>query len=154
MEEIVEVAEDEKATRLSRLGSALIDMLIMMVFTLPFSYALGLFEYIKSGEQPPPLVTAIVVVLGIAIYFAINGKLLAQKGQTIGKKFNNIKIVTLEGEKPDLLQLMVKRYLPYFGFPYVPFIGTLLNLVNLCWIFGKSSRCLHDYIAGTKVVKA
>jgi uncharacterized RDD family membrane protein YckC len=152
MEEKIELAAEEIASRSTRLGSALIDMIPIIAITLPLSYALGLFDYIEAGQQPPLGLTAISAIAGFTIYFALNGKLLAQNGQTIGKKYNNIKIVTLEGDKPSIQHLLLKRYLPYFGFPYLPIVGGIVNLINLCWIFGKSKRCLHDHIAGTKVI--
>jgi len=36
----------------------------------------------------------------------------------------------------------------------VPLFGGLFWIVDVCLIFGEERRCLHDYIAGTKVVRA
>ena len=36
----------------------------------------------------------------------------------------------------------------------LPVIGAILGLVNILFIFGPEKRCLHDYIAGTRVIKA
>jgi len=145
--------ELENATRGERLGAALIDALIIMVVNIPLAYFMGYFE--NFGEVTPPLSSIITLaVVGFILYFAVNGKLLHTSGQTIGKKINGIRIVKLDGTKPDIKELLVKRYIPYFGFPYIPYIGGLVNLINLCFIFGKEKRCLHDKIAGTKVVKS
>jgi hypothetical protein len=38
--------------------------------------------------------------------------------------------------------------------PLVPFLGGLVALVDVLFIFGPSKRCLHDLVAGTKVVEA
>ena len=143
----------EDASRWARLGSALIDGILIMIVTMPLAYFIGFFE--NLGEAPPDLgKTLLIAFVGFALYFAINGKLLYENAQTIGKRFNGIKIVNLDGSKPSIQDLIVKRYIPYFGFPYIPYIGGLVNLVNLCFIFGKERRCLHDRIAGTKVVKS
>jgi uncharacterized RDD family membrane protein YckC len=153
MDEVTTVEEPEKATRLSRLGAALIDMLIVLVITMPVAYLLGAFDYADRGEEPSLLLSLVLGVFSIGVFFALNRKLLAENGQTIGKRFNKIRIVRLNGDKPELTHLVLKRYVPYFGFGYIPFIGGILSLVNVCWIFGAPSRCLHDYIADTKVVK-
>jgi uncharacterized RDD family membrane protein YckC len=148
----IEIALQD-ASRGARLGSALIDMLLLLVIILPLALFLGVFE--NLGDTPPPLGTTILMaVISLGLYFAMNGKLLYENAQTIGKKFNGIKIVNLDGSKPSIQDLIVKRYIPYFGFPYIPYIGGIVNLVNLCFIFGKERRCLHDKIAGTKVVKS
>ncbi len=153
MEETVELIESEKASRWSRLWAALIDMLIMMAITLPIAYFMGSFEYIQAGKEPPLMSAIVVGVISITSFFAVNGKLLKENGQTVGKRINNIKIVNLDDSLPDFKELIIKRYIPFFGFPYIPFIGGIVNLVNVCWIFGKESRCLHDVIANTKVIK-
>jgi hypothetical protein len=47
---------------------------------------------------------------------------------------------------------MLWRYLPTVLLSYVPAIGQLLaGIVNPVLIFGKEKRCLHDYIAKTRV---
>jgi hypothetical protein len=34
----------------------------------------------------------------------------------------------------------------------IPFIGNFVNLADALFIFGEEHRCLHDHIAGTKVI--
>jgi len=34
----------------------------------------------------------------------------------------------------------------------VPQVGGLIGLVDILFIFGKERRCLHDLLAGTRVV--
>ena len=36
----------------------------------------------------------------------------------------------------------------------VPYVGGLFSLVDILCIFGEERRCIHDMIAGTKVVEA
>lgn len=142
----------EDASRLSRLGAAIIDSLIMMIVTMPLAYYLGVFDDFGVAE-PQSSTIAIVGVVGLVFFFLVNGKLLHANAQTVGKKFNNIRVAHLDGSKPSLMQLVLRRYVPYFGFQYIPFVGGVLSTVNLCFIFGKKKRCLHDRIASTRVVK-
>jgi uncharacterized RDD family membrane protein YckC len=144
----------ENASILSRFWASIIDMLIIVAFTLPFIYLLDALEYIKFSREKSVLASITMPFVGIAVFFIINTKLLINSGQTIGKKINNIKIVRLDGTKPDFYQLLLKRYLPFFGFPYIPIIGGIVSFIDIWFIFGKQSQCLHDMIAGTKVVNS
>jgi len=151
MEEI----EQEKADRLTRLGSLLIDIVILCIIVVPIGYLVGVFDGL-SQEPPvePPLPLALfMLVVNLAVYAAVNWSLLEKNGQTIGKKFNGIKIVKTDGSKPSRNDLIFKRYFAYIVIPMLPVIGQLLSLIGNLMIFGKQRRCLHDHIAGTKVVK-
>ncbi|MFT5702517.1 MAG: putative RDD family membrane protein YckC [Desulforhopalus sp.] len=141
------------ASRKERLGAALVDGLMLLVINSPIFYFSGAFDYIVVNETLPLRLTIILALLGVFTFFILNGKLLISQGRTIGKKLFNIKIVSLNDELPTIKQIIIKRYIPYLGFPYIPFVGGILNMVNICCIFGKESRCLHDFIAKTKVIK-
>jgi uncharacterized RDD family membrane protein YckC len=51
------------------------------------------------------------------------------------------------------MAIILKRSLPITLFSLIPVIGGLLGLANIGFIFRKDRRCLHDIIAGTKVVQ-
>lgn len=143
----------ELASRWSRLGAALIDGLLIAAVMMPLMYMFGLFD--EMVENPYSFKVALIgAVLGIGLFFAINGKFLYETAQTVGKKILGIRVVCLNGSKPEFKDLVVKRYVPFFGVQYIPYIGGLLSLVNICFIFGQEKRCVHDLIAGTKVIKA
>jgi uncharacterized RDD family membrane protein YckC len=64
------------------------------------------------------------------------------------------KIVDLSGNIPHFEKLLVLRYLVLGLVTQIPIIGSLAGLVNALFIFGKERRCVHDYMAGTRVVEA
>lgn len=95
--------------------------------------------------------TFIILIFGIVITFVLQGYLLHQYGQTIGKRLLGIKIVENEsGQKPTLMRTFVIREcgMSVLG------LSMLLNLINVLWIFGPPRKCLHDYWSSTKVVNA
>jgi uncharacterized RDD family membrane protein YckC len=139
------------ASRWARLGAAIIDGLIIMVVTMPVMYLTG-FDTVSSGMPPSWGYSFVIGLVGIAVFAAINGKLLVSAGQTIGKRALGIKIVSLNGELPTLNEHILKRYGVYFLLGQVPSIGQLLTLINVLLIFGQEKRCGHDLVAGTKVV--
>jgi uncharacterized RDD family membrane protein YckC len=90
---------------------------------------------------------------GFIAFLVVHGYLLKKSGQTVGKKLLGTKITDLEGNLPDFTTLIVKRYLPVSVVSIVPMIGPLLSLIDIVFIFRQDRRCVHDLIAGTKVVE-
>ena len=62
-------------------------------------------------------------------------------------------IVGLDGGNKGAVHLLVYRFVPALLFPEVPFLGSLFALVDTLAIFGRERRCIHDRIAGTKVIE-
>ena len=63
-----------------------------------------------------------------------------------------IKIVDLQGDQVGISKLYFLRYLFFSLVSQVPQVGGLIGLVDVLFIFGKERRCLHDLLAGTRVV--
>ncbi|MEO7100478.1 MAG: RDD family protein [Luteolibacter sp.] len=100
--------------------------------------------------------------IGYAIFFtivhfsllmAIQWKFLKATGQTIGKKVAKTRIVTMDGKKPEITDLVFKRYAFVSLINTIPVVGGFLSLVDSLLVFRKDRRCLHDLVAGTQVVK-
>jgi uncharacterized RDD family membrane protein YckC len=148
----------DDASRGDRLGSMIIDSIILSVISLivilSIVYLTGGFDRLQHSPpvEMPLYYTFGILLFNIAIYAAVNWKLLGEEGQTIGKKFNKIRIVNLDGSQPTRNEILLKRYTPYVMIPLIPLIGGLISLVGTFMIFGKQRRCLHDRIAGTRVV--
>ncbi|MBI2379936.1 MAG: RDD family protein [Gammaproteobacteria bacterium] len=140
------------ADRGTRLGAAIIDGLIMMALVLPVMYVSGYFALAMAGEQPSLATQLGWSLLGFTAFVLVQGKFLAQSGQTIGKKLLKIRIVTLEGDKPEFKKLVGLRYLVPQLIAAIPLVGPVFGLANVLAIFGAERRCIHDYIAGTRVV--
>lgn len=139
----------ELASRWDRLWASIIDGLMIMAVTIPLIYFTGGFD---DSKEPSLVYLLLVTLVATAVFFLINGKLLASSGQTVGKRFLGIKIVALDGAKADVQPHLIKRYAFYMMIGVLPVIGTILSNINILFIFGKSKRCLHDHIAATKVI--
>jgi len=140
------------ATRSSRLLASIIDGFTIMIVTIPVMYFTGGFDGLSKGIQPPLAYTIAMGILGLAVFMLINFGFLKNAGQTVGKKVAGIKIVTMEDELP-IFSHFLKRYSLYFLPGQIPLAGQLFSILNILFIFGKNKRCIHDYAAGTKVVK-
>lgn len=136
------------ASRSHRLIASLIDSFIQLLVFIPLIWYVGL----ETFKSPTPLQTLLIALYGMTTYVLLHGYLLYHYGQTIGKSEFGMRIELLNGDKASLQHVMLWRYLPIMLLNFVPVIGQFLSGVfNVLFIFGKQRRCLHDYIAGTRV---
>jgi len=91
--------------------------------------------------------------IGIGLFIAIQGYLLANYGQTVGKRVVNTQIVSDDNQLIPFVPLILKRYIPFWVLGSLPMVGFLFVLVNILAIFRGNRKCLHDEIAGSKVIK-
>lgn len=139
----------ELASLLSRFLAALIDGLLIAIPVSILTFPLWWIAIV------PQLVISIIgFALAFAIFAAINFKLLAKSGQTIGKRVMNLKIVKGDGELMDAQQLLIKRYGVFWLLGAIPYIGPILALINVLLVFRQSRKAGHDEVAGTQVVNA
>jgi uncharacterized RDD family membrane protein YckC len=79
--------------------------------------------------------------------------LIARTGQSIGKKWLRIRIVKLDNSPVGFGDGVMLREWITRGISFIPCVGAIISLVGYLMIFGSERRCLHDRIAGTKVIK-
>lgn len=134
------------ATKTQRFIASLIDMiLLMMLYRLVRSFYIDIIDI-------EALIDLVDMIISLGLFFIINHIFIVSNGQTIGKKILKIKVVDLTYNLPPV-SLLYKRYIVYLGFDTIVLIGSQLSLINILMIFGKERRCMHDYMAGTQVVK-
>ncbi len=142
------------ASRTHRFVGALIDTTLAVAIMVPIMFMTGVFQQsLESGGMSIGL-QVVLFVAGWLVFLALNGYLLFTKGQTIGKVAMKTKIVDLDGNLPNFGKILVLRYLALGAIAQIPILGALASLINALFIFGKERRCLHDYMAGTRVVDA
>jgi uncharacterized RDD family membrane protein YckC len=149
---------DALAGRGVRLGAVILDTLLLMSIVLPIQWFSGFLPAFvnaaRSGYGMPTLTLLQWAAIGFGFFVALQALPLHQSGQTWGKRVLSIRIVDLEGNKPPLWRLLALRYLPLRITAQIPIVGVVLGLLNVLLIFRADRRCLHDHIAGTKVVVA
>jgi uncharacterized RDD family membrane protein YckC len=152
---VADVAPDtsgrQLATRSRRLGAILLDGLINSVVYFPLLYLFG-----RSAFAPPPNAGMsylyLNMLVGLITALLINGWLLVDRGQTVGKMLLGIRIVRPDGSKVGVGRIAL-RYLVANVAPVTPIVGGIFGLVDALMIFRKSIRCLHDQIADTIVIR-
>jgi uncharacterized RDD family membrane protein YckC len=147
-------ASPELASLGLRLGGAVLDGLILVVIAVPLIFAFGLID-VSAPREPTFADGVISTLISLVVFVVLNGYLLSKHGQTIGKRLVGTRIVSVaDGSILPLQKIIVLRYLLISLFSIVPYVGNVVGLVNVLFIFRDDRRCLHDLIAGTKVVKA
>ncbi len=143
------------APRLRRLSAYLLDILIIIVvtfilmFTLVIVFALG-----AGGEFSFDAEGVYAVLILVTVYLLLNGNLLVKNGQSLGKRIVGICIVDENNNVPDILHIVALRFVVISLLSAIPIVGIIFLLVDVLFIFGPEQRCLHDYLAKTKVILA
>tara|TARA_B100002049_G_C15903210_1_gene300817 strand:- start:151 stop:621 length:471 start_codon:yes stop_codon:yes gene_type:complete len=142
--------------RMQRLAATGLDWSLITVVTLLVILATGVLEHAEDyANVGQSAVNA--VLCGLPAYLILNGWLLWTRGQTAGKAAMSLMIVDHQtGNCASLWKLLFVRALIPVVVIAAGFIWELLwllVLIDFCFIFRKDQRCLHDWIAGTRVVK-
>jgi uncharacterized RDD family membrane protein YckC len=95
-------------------------------------------------------VLGLLGALGIAVYQWV---LISRTGQSLGKKWTGIRIERLDGSRIDFGSgVFMRNWLPKL-IGAVPYLGAVFHLLDCLFIFRDDRRCIHDHIAGTRVVR-
>ena len=136
------------AERGTRLGAVLLDGLVTLGVALPG----GAISLLLNGDGKfLGYGIAGLAVLALGIYQIV---LISTTGQSLAKKWLHIKIVKIDGSPVTFGSgVGMRSWLPGL-IGAVPYVGSIFSLVDALYIFGDERRCLHDRIAGTKVIVA
>jgi uncharacterized RDD family membrane protein YckC len=144
----------ELAGRGVRLGAAILDGVLLLLIIMPIMFLVGYWDRAMIGEET--LMDAMLMGgLGIGGFLLLQGYLLAKSGQTLAKRMLGIQIVSVADDKIlSLGRIVSLRYLPVWILSMIPVAGPIFSLIDPIFIFREDRRCIHDLIAGTKVIVA
>jgi uncharacterized RDD family membrane protein YckC len=132
------------AERGTRWGARMIDTLLWVGAGIP-----GAIVYFTTKEDGS--LALFILCLAVLVY---QWYLISNTGQTLGKKWLGIKIVKMDGSEVNFVSGVILREWVLVAVSFIPFIGRFISLIDSVMIFGQQRRCLHDNIAGTKVILA
>jgi len=158
------------AGRFRRLVATLIDAILVPALSFVLVMTTDVMEDPEDYANPG-LMVLWIFLLAVVSYLILNGYTLWRRGQTLGKWALGIAIVAASGHIREggmtgedegknayvpapLWKLICIRalFFPLLFLTVVPWI-TLLPILDQALIFGKRRRCLHDFVAGTIVVR-
>ena len=157
------------ATRWQRLGGAILDDLLRFVARAIIYLAASTREVWASGGNVIDLYLrhgrwGYVAGAVVGSLTAVQWFLIVRRGQSIGKIVAGSRIVRTDGAPAGFLRGVVIRngvfsapalILPLVGITHhwaLPPALASLALFDVLFIFGRERRCLHDLLAGTRVI--
>ncbi len=166
---VVGAAPDvELADRLYRLGAWFLDNILAFLCCLPGFLVVGSSVIISLLTGHGDITDAmsgrlvlgwLVIAAGGVALLVVQIWMLTTRGQTVGKRMIGVRIVrAADGTNPGFVSAVVMRAivpgLIATVLNIIPGLGLVFTIVDVCFIFRADRRCIHDFIAGTKVVKA
>lgn len=140
------------AGRGRRLVATLIDAVLVPSVTL---FLVMITEVAEQADDYQDMTWVLhIFLLAVVSYLILNGYLLLKRGQTIGKWLLKVAIVSQgTGERAPFWKLIGIRalFFPLLFLVIPPLV--LLPILDHVFVFMKSRRCVHDYAAGTSVVR-
>lgn len=125
------------ATQGQRLGAVVLDFTIL--------------------HMPLPLcakITPILVLVWVAGFLGVNLWMLKRQGQSLGKRLVGIRIVReRDACIPSLTETFWIRGVLMSALYAIPWLGMLIFFFDVMFISRKDRKCLHDHIAGTRVIR-
>lgn len=131
----------------ARVQASMLDGVLSIGIALPVLLIASATKASGSG-------LSVIVILTIAALWAYQWYLVCTTGQTLGKRWAGVRIVKVDGSPLSFVSAVVLRSWVFALLGAIPGIGPLLGLADVLAIFGSEHRCLHDQLAGTKVVVA
>jgi uncharacterized RDD family membrane protein YckC len=146
-------APSSLAPRGDRLLAVIVDIAVALPIVIPVGIYTGEYSAAFHRQAIPWSVYSENVLAGWAWFFLVNTYLLKKYGQTVGKRFLDIRISDYRTEAvPPFWRLLVRIGVPPVA-GLLGALGLLFSLVDVLFIFSRSRRCIHDLIAGTHVVE-
>ena len=167
--------DPQLAERGSRLVARLIDWVLSTLSLAPGAMMMSgeFMKLLTAAMRGEPMdfqsVDATRLAAGSAVLLGgwlfllvIQVVLITTRGQSIGKLALRLRVVKLDGSPAGIVHgwMLREAVMTIIGMfvGFVPMLGVVLRLgfhgTDWCMIFRQDQRCLHDLIAGTKVVKA
>ncbi|HXI57609.1 MAG TPA: RDD family protein [Polyangia bacterium] len=157
LEGVAVSADAPLANRGARLGAILLDGLIMLPALVPFGVGGYLARAAAVDGRPGAPGSGAMMAMGLGALlllavFIYQIYLLATRGQTLGKRWMKIRIVKLDGSNPGFVAAVLLRAGVNGIISGIPYLGGLYALIDALFIFRDDRRCVHDLIAGTRVI--
>jgi uncharacterized RDD family membrane protein YckC len=149
------------ASRGARFSAALIDYALYLP-GMALGATMGFF--MGRGSAPPEGLAWIVrttpagplgLVIGVGLMIAVWGfqaYLVASTGKSLGKRWIGTRIVRMDGSAAGFISgVLLRMIVPGLITP-IPYAGKVFWLIDVLFVCRPDQRCLHDLIAGTRVV--
>jgi uncharacterized RDD family membrane protein YckC len=142
------------ASRFLRYIAFLVDYMILIVLLAVFNGVVSAFVMVPLANRKEPLpdtaavtwvfITALGGVLLAFLYFAAQEA--SRHQATLGKRLFGMRVVRIDGDDLSLGRAVWRTFVKFFGMTFL-YLGWIVALFNA------DRRALHDFAAGTVVVR-
>lgn len=155
----VENSVGSLATRMSRLKAAIIDTVLFGLAVAPLTFVYTKLTAMGADGTEGALGTTeigamLISAVALIVLTVLNIRYVQANGQSIGKRFVDIKVVRKNGSRASLARIFWLRNVVNSIPGLLPFVGNFYALVDCLVIFRDDQRCIHDHIADTIVINA
>jgi uncharacterized RDD family membrane protein YckC len=146
------------ADRGTRLVAAIVDGLLYMVVLIPVFILIFTTGAVQEGSSTALFSAFVAGPLGFISLFSwlallgFQAYLISVTGQSIAKRVFKIRIVKMDGSKVNFVSGVLVRNWLMMVLQQIPVLNMFLPLLDALFIFRQDRRCIHDLIAGTKVI--
>jgi uncharacterized RDD family membrane protein YckC len=134
------------AERSQRLIASVVDWFIVCLALPP-----GVIAGIAVGDEPGIVAGFVVGAFCWLCIEIVQWSMIASRGQSIGKRVMGIRVIRISGQPVDFVYgVLLREWLPML---ITGAVGAF-SFVDVLFIFRDDRRCLHDWIAQTRVVRA
>jgi len=124
----------------------IVDELLVVLCAIP---TLVVFSALHWGLVP----TSAVALLTVGPYAVWQYYMISTIGQSLGKKLLKTRVVLQDGSPPGFVRGVVLRSWLFYAAAAIPGLGNVAGMVDALLIFRADRRCLHDHLAGTRVIR-
>lgn len=146
------------ASRSSRFLAFLVDIFISFLFTVIISFSTGIANpssfYNPSAVDHFHFSDFLVSIICIIIFYILIPTYI-WKGQTLGKRWLSIAVVTEDDQEVNLMTMILRSIFSLLGGLKVPVLSIIIGFIAFIdpfFIFNAKRKTLHDLIANTKVI--
>ncbi|WP_088041791.1 RDD family protein [Bacillus sp. EAC] len=148
---------NDLASRSSRFLAVLIDFIILVVL---FVVIVIITSIAKSTSftgvlEKDSSLSFLLSSFIVGIIYNIIIPSFVWNGQTIGKRWVKIAVVTQDGEKVNWKTMTVRSIFTLLGQIKIPVLSSIIGIIAFIdpfFIFNEKRRTLHDMLAKTKVI--
>ena len=141
---------------MARLGAAIVDGLIFAAMVYIPLIVGTVIAGASGGDNGNTAASGFMVIglgltlVGFFVWLWLTLRQMSATGQSLAKKYFNIKVVLSDGSPAPLSTLILRRNVLNGIISIIPLYG----LIEVLFIFGEKRQCLHDKLANTIVVEA
>lgn len=136
------------ASRWQRLLAKILDVVIVLSGMFG---GLLLIAFVARGWGS--ILPKFLMVAWVLSWGVVRIRLLATRGQDFGKAIVGIRIVCENNAPAGIMEAFVWREAINGLIGVIPVVGSIYLIADVLYIFSPTEQCLHDRLAGTKVVR-